>query len=39
MRNVCGAVASVAIAAGATYAAIYFDNPSILWWSILILFV
>lgn len=32
-------IAGIAIAAGATAAAIYFENPSLLWWYILILFI
>lgn len=30
---------SVAIVAGTTVAAIYFDNPTLLWWYVLALFV
>lgn len=30
---------SVAVVAGTTVAAIYFDNPTLLWWYVLALFV
>lgn len=39
MNNLAIILKSVAIVAGATVAAIHFENPTLLWWYVLALFV
>ena len=39
MRSLTNIATGIAIIAGTTVAAIYFDNPTLLWWYVLALFV
>ena len=39
MKSLANISTGIAIIAGTTVAAVHFDNPTLLWWYILVLFI